>query len=118
MLELDTSTASATLVSCLLCSRPTSLLNFAVDANKQQCRVQQDLEQPCGARACNSSGPPSLETTSQLASTISLFFLVNQSCLLREALVRLVLLIAIISQVLIISGDVETNPVFMSEWKV
>ena len=31
-------------------------------------------------------------------------------CLLREALVRLVLLIAIISQVLIISGDVETNP--------
>ena len=31
-------------------------------------------------------------------------------CLLREALVRLVLLLAIISQVLIISGDVETNP--------
>ena len=34
----------------------------------------------------------------------------SSSCLLREALVRLVLLIAIISQVLIISGDVETNP--------
>ena len=32
------------------------------------------------------------------------------SCLLREALVRLVLLIVIISQALIISGDVETNP--------
>ena len=31
-------------------------------------------------------------------------------CLLREALVRLVLLIVIISQALIISGDVETNP--------
>ena len=31
-------------------------------------------------------------------------------CLLREALVRLILLIVIISQALIISGDVETNP--------
>ena len=31
-------------------------------------------------------------------------------CLLREALVRLVLLIVIISQALVISGDVETNP--------
>ena len=31
-------------------------------------------------------------------------------CLLREALVRLILLIAIISQILITSGDVETNP--------
>ena len=33
-----------------------------------------------------------------------------RGCLLREALVRLVLLIAIVSQALIISGDVETNP--------
>ena len=96
--------------------------------------AQQDLEQPSSGAAShqsrppppsasNSSGPPSLDE-SPLVSSLqqSLFFSWSfflptsfprgllSSCLLREALVRLVLLIAIISQVLIISGDVETNP--------
>ena len=104
---------------------------------KRSCNVdtqQDDLEQPSGAAshqsrppppsASNSSGTPSLDESPAVSSLQRSLLSFSWSsflpttfprgllsgCLLREALVRLVLLIAIISQVLITSGDVETNP--------
>ena len=101
--------------------------------SKRSCNVdthQQDLEQPPGSSAARPPPPPasnssgtgtpspdeSLGVCSRKRSRLSFSWSslfprgLLSGCLLREALVRLVLLIAIISQVLIISGDVETNP--------
>ena len=97
-----------------------------VDTHHQDLERPSSAAQPPSPSASNSNdtGTPSSDEspavcshkrsllsfswTSLLPTSFPLGLL--SSCLLREALVRLVLLIAIISQVLIISGDVETNP--------
>ena len=71
-----------------------------------------DSKSPHSASIITSSAVSSLQQSllSLFWSSFSQVRGLLSSCLLREALVRLMLLIVIISQALIISGDVETNP--------
>ena len=84
----------------------------SINTNTDSSTQLQTSKSPHSANIITSSGVSSLQQ-----SLLSLFWFsfsqvrgLLSSCLLREALVRLVLLIVIISQALIISGDVETNP--------
>ena len=86
-------------------------INTNTDSSTQEEPLQTS-KSPHSASIITSSAVSSLQQSllSLFWSSFSQVRGLLSSCLLREALVRLVLLIVIISQSLITSGDVETNP--------
>ena len=84
----------------------------SINTNTDSSTQEEPLQTSKSPSIITSSAVSSLQQSllSLFCSSFSQVRGLLSSCLLREALVRLVLLIVIISQSLITSGDVETNP--------